>query len=119
VRYKAAWVDLNELLEKYHALLAESSALRKENELLKARLRVADLQQSEQAEDINNHGPLAQTAPELPDKNPQPVIPGRLEPLEKIRLFMALFKGREDVYARRWQNRENKAGYAPVLSAAP
>ena len=27
---------------------------------------------------------------------------------------MSLFKGREDVYAKRWQNREGIAGYAPV-----
>ncbi len=27
---------------------------------------------------------------------------------------MSLFKGREDVYAKRWQNREGRAGYAPV-----
>ncbi len=35
-------------------------------------------------------------------------------PAEKIRLFMSLFKGREDVYAKRWQNREGRTGYAPV-----
>ena len=35
--------------------------------------------------------------------------------LSKIRLFMSLFKGRDDVYAKRWEN-ENKgtSGYAPV-----
>lgn len=27
---------------------------------------------------------------------------------------MSLFRGREDVYARRWQSREGRAGYAPV-----
>ena len=27
---------------------------------------------------------------------------------------MSLFKGREDVYAKRWENKEGKSGYAPV-----
>ena len=27
---------------------------------------------------------------------------------------MSLFKGRDDVYARRWENREGRSGYTPV-----
>ena len=34
---------------------------------------------------------------------------------EKIKLFRSLFKGREDVYARRWENsKTNKSGYSPA-----
>lgn len=34
---------------------------------------------------------------------------------EKIKLFRSLFKGREDVYARRWQNvKTGKLGYSPA-----
>lgn len=33
---------------------------------------------------------------------------------EKIALFRSLFRGREDVYAQRWQNREGKSGYSPA-----
>jgi hypothetical protein len=32
----------------------------------------------------------------------------------KIELYMALFKDREDVYAKRWQNKQGKSGYSPV-----
>lgn len=33
----------------------------------------------------------------------------------KIRLFMSLFKGREDVYSKRWENpKKGTAGYSPV-----
>ncbi len=32
----------------------------------------------------------------------------------KIILFMSLFKGREDVYAKRWENRRGASGYSPV-----
>ena len=34
---------------------------------------------------------------------------------DKLRLFYSLFRGREDVYARRWESRDGqKSGYAPV-----
>lgn len=36
------------------------------------------------------------------------------EPEEKINLFMSLFKGRDDVYAKRWENKVGKGGYSPV-----
>jgi hypothetical protein len=80
--------DCRELLEKCQALLDEIEALEKENELLKARLGITEPVHSESYAD--------------------------LDPLEKIRLFMSLFKGRDDVYARRWENREGRSGYTPV-----
>jgi hypothetical protein len=33
---------------------------------------------------------------------------------EKIALFMSLFKGRSDVYAKKWQNQKGISGYSPV-----
>jgi superfamily II DNA or RNA helicase len=111
---EATVVDVDKLLEKYRALLAENSALREENQILKARLEVTDLLGPDPPQDLKNHRPLAYAAPELRDKNPQPGISDQLDPMEKIRLFMSLFKGREDVYAKRWQNREGRAGFAPV-----
>ena len=39
-------------------------------------------------------------------------------PAEKVRLFRNLFRGREDVYARRWENdKTGKCGYAPACDA--
>jgi hypothetical protein len=36
-------------------------------------------------------------------------------PSEKIKLFMSLFKGRDDVYAKRWESmRKGTSGYSPV-----
>ena len=104
----------NGLLEKYQALLAESSALREENEILKARLGITDPSRPNPHRDPKNHLSLAYEATEPPEIKPQPGIPSQLDPVEKIRLFMSLFKGREDVYAKRWQNREGRAGYTPV-----
>ena len=38
-------------------------------------------------------------------------------PAEKIQLFRSLFRGREDVFARRWYSiKTEKAGYAPVCA---
>jgi hypothetical protein len=33
---------------------------------------------------------------------------------EKIRLFRSLFRGREDIYALRWEGKNGKAGYSPA-----
>ena len=42
-------------------------------------------------------------------------ISNRSSTSKKIALFRSLFRGREDVYAKRWENaRTRKAGYAPV-----
>jgi hypothetical protein len=104
----------NGLLEKYRVLLAENSALREENEILKARLGITDPSRPNPHQDPENHLPLAYDAPDLLEKKPPRGAPPQLAPAEKIQLFMSLFKGREDVYAKRWQNREGRAGYAPA-----
>lgn len=38
----------------------------------------------------------------------------RLTPEDKIALFRSYFRGREDIYARRWENRAGKSGYSPA-----
>ncbi len=44
-----------------------------------------------------------------------PTITSLSEPAEKIKLFMSLFKGRDDVYAKRWENsKKGTSGYSPV-----
>lgn len=37
-------------------------------------------------------------------------------PEEKIEIFRSLFRGRDDVYAARWQSRNGKSGYSPACS---
>jgi hypothetical protein len=32
---------------------------------------------------------------------------------ENVQLFISLFKGRADVYAKRWENRQGRSGYSP------
>jgi len=36
---------------------------------------------------------------------------------EKINLFRSLFRGREDVYAVRWENRKGRSGYSPACAS--
>ena len=93
------------LLEKYRALLAENSALREENERLKARLGITD-PSPDPLQDPKSHLSLVNEKSDVPKVEYPPGIPAQFDPVEKIRLFMSLFKGREDVYAKRWQNRE-------------
>jgi hypothetical protein len=58
------------------------------------------------------------------DTSIQPVLPSesstakatnsKASPDEKVKLFRSLFRGREDVYAVRWEGRNGKAGYSPA-----
>ena len=54
---------------------------------------------------------VAATPPASPDGR----VTGRSPEREKIALFRSLFRGREDVYPKRWVNaRTGRSGYAPV-----
>ena len=47
----------------------------------------------------------------------RPVVTKDASPAEKIQLFRSLFRGREDVYPRRFENRRTgKSGYAPACA---
>lgn len=41
-------------------------------------------------------------------------VNSKSSPQEKIALFRDLFKGREDVFALRWTNKDGKSGYSPA-----
>lgn len=43
-----------------------------------------------------------------------PHLNNNSSPEEKINLFLSLFKGRSDVYAKRWEKSDGKGGYSPV-----
>ena len=78
-------VNVNELLEKYRALLAENNSLREENEILKARLGITDPPRPDPPQDPENHLPLAYEALESPEKkstagNPRPTRSGGEDP---------------------------------------
>jgi len=83
----------------------ENIRLREENARLRRLLAVHSI-------------PIPQLAPENPPAITT-VEPARLLDKEerarkRIALFRSLFRGREDVYARRWENDDGRHGYMPV-----
>ncbi len=123
-------MDHNELFARYQKLLAENITLKEENEALKARLGLNQKSESDQDQIAASNSPLelvAQKSPsEIHDQNRREqgvatTHTGGKTPCsiftnstEKISLFMSLFKGRDDVYAKRWQSKGGESGYAPV-----
>lgn len=99
-------MDFQTLLRKHQALLAENKALKEENLSLKARLGLAKPPESRSYQEG-----VEQDASR---SEPSFHLEARANPTEKIRLFMSLFKGRDDLYAKRWESKEGRAGYAPV-----
>jgi hypothetical protein len=100
-------ISFMELKAKYQILLAENRLLKEELKVLKAG-RVASESQLQ-----NNLCLPCEPEPENTNQPPtaepsSSTISNRSESIEKIRLFMSLFKGRDDVYAWRWEN--NKKG---------
>lgn len=105
-------ISLKELQTKYQLLLAENRLLKEELYVFKAGLSATELQQQEEPdfprkpESIIQHSDAA---------SPSTRISKSSESADKIKLFMALFKGRDDVYAKRWDSKnKGTSGYSPV-----
>lgn len=97
-----------ELYEKYQKLLEENKRLKLENEDFKIRLGLA-------LPLFGSEIYLMEEERVLSDPfNDQEQVTNNSSPQEKINLFKSLFRGRDDVYAKRWQNKEGKSGYSPV-----
>ena len=113
-------MNFAELLSKYNSLLKENQKLQSEISQLKEQLNAAN--KSDETS-LNEADPgfgqlslLANLETDLAEK-PQPVKVSKYsEPLEKVRLFRSLFRGREDVFAKRWQNKKGNSGYVTVCS---
>lgn len=65
---------------------------------------------------IQSKSPELQIAPEV---KASPAIHVKSGTEEKIRLFRSLFRGREDVYALRWEGKNGKSGYSPACIKNP
>ncbi len=106
-------MDYSELLEKYNLLLGEVNRLTEENSQLRAQLGLTKsetlpINTSFIKSEINYHD-------DDPINNSFPDVNNTSDSLTKVRLFMSLFKGRDDVYAKRWENKKKgKFGYSPV-----
>lgn len=90
--------------KKYAQILAQNESLHKENEELISLLRSHGIEYKPKPTNVIDsiYSPIS-----------LPVIKLSLD--ERIALFMSLFKGREDVFARRWFSKTTrKGGYQPV-----
>jgi len=107
-------MDYDDLLEKYNLLLDENNRLIKENSHLKAQLGQT---KPELSKNIASTIKTEKNPPDnkITDANHVSDVNSASNSLTKIHLFMSLFKGRDDVYAKRWENkRKESSGYAPV-----
>ena len=95
---------MDELQKKYNLLVTQNEILRKENAELKSLLCAHGIEYKPRSENVIDsiYSPIS-----------LPVFKLSLD--ERVALFMSLFKGREDVFARRWFSKSTgKAGYQPV-----
>jgi hypothetical protein len=60
-------------------------------------------------------GPPPEQTSRTQEAHPSSVVDHNSAPDEKIRLFRSLFRGREDVYPRRWESlKTGRSGYSPA-----
>jgi hypothetical protein len=101
-------MDYEELYEKYIKLLEENKKLKNENTNFKIQLGLALPVLGSQAPEVQ----LEQDSSEQFKGHEK--VTNSSSPQNKINLFMSLFRGRDDVYAKRWQNKVGKFGYSAV-----
>lgn len=96
---------MDDLLTRYNKLLRQYEVLHKEYEVLKSLLKIHGIEyETRMKEDMNKPIYSLVSVPTI-----------TLSIDERIRLFQSLFKGREDVFARRWFSKTTgKSGYQPV-----
>lgn len=93
-----------DIQEQLKSVQDECKRLRDENARLRAMLGISELG--------NGTGLCAGVAPKAPIRaEASPSTPD-----EKIALFQRLFRGREDVYAVRWEGKGGKSGYSPAAA---
>lgn len=105
-------MDYNELYNEYLKLLEENQKLRSENADFRKQLglQVDELSIDEDKTLYSAEDDISVVNYELGEIN------NSSSPEEKINLYMSLFKGRDDVYAKRWQSKGGKSGYSPVCT---
>ncbi|MCF8044351.1 MAG: hypothetical protein K9J83_00720 [Desulfarculaceae bacterium] len=104
----------NELLEKYNRLLHENSRLKQENRQLKRQLCQPE---PESSPNQDSKAKIERNILEIESSqgNCCSGVDHTSDSASKIHLFMSLFKGRKDVFAKWWKNeKKGISGYSPV-----
>ncbi|KHE93494.1 MAG: DEAD/DEAH box helicase family protein [Candidatus Scalindua rubra] len=107
-------MDYEKLYTKYQDLLNENFGLKAEIERLKAQLVISKPQK-----DVSGEINTGCCSDQIPyqfniSKDLNTSLNNCSENGDKIDLFMSLFRGRDDVFAKRWQSKAGKSGYSPV-----
>ena len=97
--------ELESLKQQLQNALAEIEELRTENARLK-QTSVSPVSTSVIKHKAKVHQPVSTSSK----------IHSQSSAEEKIALFRQLFRGREDVYPKRWESKNNNSGYSPVCS---
>jgi superfamily II DNA or RNA helicase len=106
-------MSFEKLLRSYEAVVAENKKLKAENKALRARLGILEMppvvgETGDRPSETVILTPAEQATSE-------PAVSNLSAVADKVRLFMSLFRGRDDVYAKRWEGkRDNRSGYSPV-----
>ena len=87
-------------------LMQEIERLRDENAQLRDLLRTHGIPLPVIAQDADSTVELKASSP--------PVVTKGSPMAEKTALFLSLFQGRSDVFARRWEGKNGRAGYSPA-----
>lgn len=108
-------MNFEELLNKYLLLKEENQMLRKTIERLKSE-HCSGLEASDNNSLLVEKQPVDFTIQsEIPDKGAKEIVNKYSSANEKIELYMSLFRGREDIYAKRWENKKlQSSGYSPA-----
>ena len=105
-------MDFEELLGEYQILLTVNNNLKEEIKYLKAQLGIEE--QQVVPDEIFEHKLVSIFEQEAAGQVLYSNINSNSDSMEKIKLFMSLFRGRNDVYAKRWENKKKgTSGYSP------
>lgn len=88
---------MEDIQEKYNHLLLQNEALRQENEKLKLLLHAHGIEYKPKHAEEKDAAYSPCTFPSV-----------KLSIEERVTLFHSLFKGREDVFARRWFSKSKR-----------
>jgi len=116
-------MTFEELLEKYQTLVLENGILKEKIDNLYTKLGVSEHRAIPDGSSdnvfVDSLFPTTNALLEVfehvsESKTLQSNISGTSDPKDKIELYMSLFKGRDDVYAKRFENKKKGTdGYIP------